>query len=73
MKPFMTLKHISVKLITNKLQLSHEYFHSNFNKVNPKNSVTKTYIALLIQLNKYLFRNIFHGYLRCKNINNNMF
>ena len=38
-----------------------------------KNSVIRTHLHLLIQLNKYLFRNIFHVYLRCKNINNNVF
>ena len=39
----------------------------------PKNLVIRTYFPLLIQLNTYLFRNIFHVYLRCKNINNNVF
>ena len=42
-------------------------------RFNSKNSVIRTNSPLLIQLNTYLFRNIFHVYLRCKNINNNEF
>jgi len=44
-----------------------------FTNVNSEIVVIRTYFPLLIQLNTYLFRNIFHVYLRCKNINNNVF
>ena len=48
-------------------------FTHNYIELIKKNLVIRTYFPLLIQLNKYLFRNIFDVYLRCKNIDNNVF